>query len=430
MQALEFTDPIPELGQFLGAILPHAQAYDRHLKASLRICMTAGISNELLFALFQPVPFDPSETRHVRHGIGFFEFFVPLLKPVSEIPARVVEVYVRSFLFVEVHATNETMLLAMELLKLFVEKNAAAVVAVMDADFENFAKASLIWIVTILELVKERRPLLTYCAPTPRKRMPGTLIPRILAADDSPARDNVEALISFVDHPEASKDCRRAAWRLLEEGNVPADQVLAKAAINVHLIGRKARLALQLPPDDRNEFLLLVSLNSFEAVALALDVIPDWLLQKSIAELILARSFMPKTAVRPVTFEAARKIANYAPLVHCKRMPAAPVIRYGRAVAEALGHETLCQIFAWFAPTVVRNLNFVNAVLEAPKKKALTDTHLDPLIGQLQILRDLRLPFDSEPAARLARALADPEIVTLLEYQNAPALAAVAQAFL
>jgi hypothetical protein len=109
-------------------------------------------------------------------------------------------------------------------------------------------------------------------------------------------------------------------------------------------------------------------LNSFGALDIALDVIKEKLVDEKIAELVLKGSRIEKTAVKCVTATEAQKMENYGPLVSQKKIIPEVLIKYGKAVSEALGCEKFKRLFSYFPVSVARKLEFVNDVLTAPRR--------------------------------------------------------------
>jgi hypothetical protein len=99
-------------------------------------------------------------------------------------------------------------------------------------------------------------------------------------------------------------------------------------------------------------------------------------------------------------------------------------------VAAALGHDRLVALCGSFPAGVARALEFANAVLVGRLSGPLAAAKLDRFIGDFEIIRELRLPFDPARVKTLANAMAGPGVVDKLGYANAPALAATAAALL
>lgn len=243
IEALNHTEPIPKLEEFFRAILPHTQAYDPHLRSLIRISVKIGIPDDLLFSQFKPVPFDAEDGRHVQRGMAMFEFFLPLLKNVATIPSEVINVLLCSFVFVKVTASVVTTI--KEILKLLVTKNRDAVLACLDANFDQFATRSLVWVASILEEANEQRPILQYfTTPIIEGVIPaGKFITLVLTFHVGPVENHVDKLIALMETSACSKDASLTAWRLIQGCERPPDQILSKTIINVHKLKSKAKLA-------------------------------------------------------------------------------------------------------------------------------------------------------------------------------------------
>jgi hypothetical protein len=277
-----------------------------------------------------------------------------------------------------------------------------------------------------------QQPLFPYFTPSINQGMlpPAKLIAAILTCHVGPLDNHVDKLITLMEFPDCSKETRSETWRLIQECGVPADQILSQASINVLKLKCKAKLALQLPPEERDQYLLLLSLNSFGALEIALDVIKEKLVDEKIAELILKGALIEKREVKRVTAAQAQKFANYWSMLSRKKMRAETVIKYGKAVIEALGNEKFKQLFSWFPVAVARRVDYVNDILPAPKQKALSAEELNKFIGEFAIIKELDLPMDRVGVAKLSEAISNPDVIAILEYENQAALIKAAASLL
>jgi hypothetical protein len=434
LRALNHTDPLPEIDTFFREIMPHTQAYDPHVKALLEIASITGIEDDLVFAQIRRVPFDRDDRRHIKRGISCLFLLLPLLKKASTLPYEVADVMTSCFIFTDLPPFADFLKIAVDALVVLVEKNPRATMALVDANTADFARVSISWLAMILELAHEQRPILKYWRTglwhsgfTNSAKLITTLMAVHTTGLDVPPTNQI---LDVIDHPEAPKEARKAAWELLRVAQVSASLIFRRTCVTAFSLERKARLALQLPPEDRDRCLLLLSLNSFRALDVALPVIREKLVSEDIAEPILKGSLNPRHACWTWTADDTKKLTSIWGVLTKKKIHAAPVIRYGKAVAEAIGQEKLAEFFAWFPRSVGRKLEYVVAVLASPKEGALEAKELDHFIDDFEIIRELRLTIDRLAVEKLVAALENPEIVTVLRYEGAPAVAAAAKTLL
>jgi hypothetical protein len=429
---LELKDPSPPLEDFFRQILPHTHPYDAHIKILVRIAAFTGISADLFFALFKPVPFDGQDDRVVQRGLALFDFFLVLFKAVTEVPSSVIDVILTSFIFVPLKTRSDSSSTTRHIITLLIAKNRSAVLTCLDSNFDTFASMSLPWAVVVLEEAKEQRSVIKYWTGGSSTGAPltgGGFITSLLAVHCGPV-ENIDKLVEIVDHADTPRDAREAAWRLLEASAPPSEQILRTTVVNVRKLSRKAKLWLTLPVEDRDLFLLIASLNSFKALDLAFDVIRDHLLEEKNVELILKGTSTRKSAVTPVKAGCVRHLPNYWPILCKKKIRSGALIRYGKAVEEVFGREKLLRFFAGFSVGVSRNLAYVTEVLTAPKEKALCPDDLDTFIHTFSVIHELGLDINRTQVAQLIAAVTNPDIIAKLEYPNAPELVAIASSLI
>jgi hypothetical protein len=276
----------------------------------------------------------------------------------------------------------------------------------------------------IVDEAKVQRSVMSYWktdAPTSGAPSRAAFFTSLLAVHTGPV-DDIDKLVFIIDHPDATRESRNAAAALLEANQALPDQVLKTAVVNRYKLALKAKLWLRLQPEERDLFLLIASLNSFKALDIALDVIKDRLVDEKIAELVLQQSVTRKAAVKRLKAEQAKELTNYGTVFGMKKFLPGPFIKYGKAVAEALGQDRLRRFLSWFSFSVSRYLAYVTDVLSCPKPKALGPDDLDRLISDFAVIREFGLDVDRAAVAKLSSSLASPDIVAKLEYQNAAAL--------
>jgi hypothetical protein len=382
--------------------------YDAHVRALLQLFTVAQLPPDLFFAAIRRVPFDAGDLRLTNRGANCLELVRPLLEKVDEVPDAAVEALLQSFILVKYPLPSEISKAAVQVVKILTDKNRSAVIRLLDTDLLEFGQNAYAWVALICAHAKKQRPILKYWTPKSQlaNQLTKTDLIKLSLEVNGPIIQDPAILIAIGDSEAASPESRRRSWQLLLESGFSPDEVLQRTIVNLRRLRDKAELWLKLQPPDRDLFLLIASLNSWNALDVAFDTIRVTLLSEKIVPLVLrGPAGANKAGATRITAEQARKLQNFDSILFRRKLVSKSLVRYGRAVIEIYGKEKLVRWLGSFVTDINRELLFANDILMSPKQKALTSNELSVLVESVSVVCHLELEIDKEEVAKLKEAL-------------------------
>jgi hypothetical protein len=218
-------------------------------------------------------------------------------------------------------------------------------------------------------------------------------------------------------------------WAEIERLDVPIVTLDKVVPVNGRRLSMRVQYSLKRAksPEEAIGSVWFAVCSSWKVIGMLLDwLIANWpeFLTEHIAEIILAQSSMLTKGHATIKSRSAGQATDeydirkgaFIGLVGPKKLIAAPLIRYVRAVVPVVGDEKVKTWLAGILRDIAISLAFVNDVLSDPKENALGEKELGHFIEEFIVVAELGLEFDRKLIRTFVDRLGDPRIAERIQY--------------